>query len=133
MQPRTRDREWVVGEQRTVEELMDAQRRWLLPVQQGGGGGDRTLLKHFWNAEFPCLLPATQDNSTTLPHAPTPIMARLPIPLLHCLKLNPVNHLLNAFNERWEGLELWLKELHVVKDDYFGGKFEGESIPLLHH
>ena len=114
-----------------MEELVDAQRRWQLPVNQGGGGGDRALLKHFWNVEFPCLLPTTLDTSSTLPHAPTPILARLPPPLLHCLKLNPVNHLLDALKERWDGLIPWLKELHVVKDDYFGGKFQGESIEDL--
>ena len=119
------------GEQRTVEDLLEANRRWRLPKKDGGGGGDRALLQHYDNAEFPCLLPTTPDSSSTLPHAPTTIMSRLPLPLLHNLKLNTVNHLLEHFGRRWEGLIMWLKEIHVVKDDYFGGTFEGESFQLF--
>ena len=122
---RDRRAEWVKGEQRTVEDLVEANRRWRLPKEDGGGGSDRSLLQHYDNAEFPCLLPVSPDSSCTLPHAPTPIMSRLPLPLLHNLKLNTVNHVLEHFGRRWEGLGRWLKDIHVCKDDYFGGTFEG--------
>ena len=92
-------------------------------------GGDRDKLKEYFNVEFPPHV--TADPNAT---GPTTVLSRCPIPLLHTIKLNPVNHILQYWAKEvkgaggekgWPGLEEWFKELHVVKDNYHGKKFEG--------
>ena len=114
---RTRRSTWVKGPDRTVEGVTAMQERWRRET-----GGDRERLKDYENVEFEPLVPAIPGAT-----APTPILAVMPIPLLHSLRLNPTNHILSHLAGVFPGLEQFYRELSVVKEDYHGGdKFEGE-------
>ena len=64
--------------------------RWL-----NEGRGERSVLQQFHNCEFRRLL-EPRPGAT----APTTVLSRIPIPLLHCILLNPGNHLLKHLETR---------------------------------
>ena len=65
--------------------------RWL-----NVGRGERGVLQQFHNCEFRRLL-EPRPGAT----APTTVLSRIPIPLLHCILLNPGNHLLRHLGSRY--------------------------------
>ena len=114
---RTRRSTWVKGPDRTVEGVTAMQERWRRET-----GGNRERLKDYENVEFEPLVPVIPGATSS-----TPILAIMPIPLLHSLRLNPTNHILSHLAGVFPGLEQFYRELSVVKEDYHGGdKFEGE-------
>ena len=117
---RDRTSTWVQGPNRTIESLLTNNEQWIKET-----GGDRDKLKQFFNSEFPPLITSVADPSPTQPAAPTLVLHRVPPPLLHTVLLNPTNHLLVHLGGVWPGLHDFLKGIHVVKDNFFGGKFQG--------
>ena len=112
---RLRTAVWVKGEDRTLQNLITNQDKWLAET-----GGDRTKLKEYFNVEFPPLIGSNHD-----PGSPTLVLQCVPIPLLHTLLLNPCNHILKHLGDVWSPLRVWFKSLHVVMESYHGDKFEG--------
>ena len=93
----------------------------LLPVRwRDETGGDRAQLKEYFNSEYPPLLTPTPGAT-----GPTTVLSRIPIPLLHTLLLNPANHILAHLTSVWPPLDNFFGELHVTREDYHGGSFEG--------
>lgn len=51
----------------------------------------------------------------------------VPIPVLHCLKLGPVNHIIMALREVYPGVDEKLALMHLVLSAYHGGSYEGNE------
>ena len=100
-----------------MEGLAESQEQWVAKTNS-----DRSKLKHFYNVEFPPLIPTDHESATA-----TLVHTKLPIALLHTILLNPCNHFIKHLAGVWPGLEGWLQGLHVVRDNYHGEKFEGKE------
>ena len=84
----------------------------------------RNLLKLYGSSEFVPLLTA-QDGQ------PSRVMDIIPIPVLHCIKLGPVNHIIKALCEVYPGVDDRLCRMHLVMSAYHGGQYEGRECSIL--
>ena len=94
--------------------LKEAHQNW--KVQ---GKSRRTMLKKFHNVQFPPLLDEKDEN--------VKVLSLIPPPPLHLLRLGPVNKIMDSLTilapEETKMIE---KTLHVVRENYFSGNFEGK-------
>lgn len=56
----------------------------------------------------------------------TPVIQKVPPPELHLL-LGPTNKIYSELENVWPALEAWLQSIHVKKNEYHGGQFEGND------
>ena len=56
----------------------------------------------------------------------TPVVQVVPSPELHLL-LGPTNLMIEELGKVWGECHAWLQSLHVTKEEYFGGNYEGNE------
>ena len=106
---------WKKGTLRNLSNLTLDQLDWAV-----NGKADRSKLKDFYNVEFKPLL--TEENKGIA------IVALAPPPALHTFLLGPVNDLMELLEKKRpvEFLE-FTGSLHIVKEKYHSGKYEGNE------
>ena len=104
------------GVQRTIESLLE-----FVENYKKFGKGNRKNLKFYFNCEFVPIITGNLDEKETI------ILCKVPPPHLH-LKLGTVNALMKELELIDEdGYRKFLRQLHIVKENYQGKTFEGNK------
>jgi hypothetical protein len=110
---------WVLGRRRTLKNLLENLMSYLHE-----SGGDRKQLQHYFNCEFPPILPGQEDQE---------VLYLLPIPYLHTILLGPFNDLWKCFLKTFGApVKAWMKKKHM-KGSGMGGDFNGPTIKGIIH
>jgi hypothetical protein len=112
---------WITGKSRTLGSLRNMCKLWMQET-----GGDRKLLKHYFNCEFPPLIPGSNDEL---------ILDLLSIPYLHTILLGPFNDLWKCFvNNCGESLQKWMLKNHMKgRHEAIGGEYNGKTVKDIIH